>query len=376
MTRAPRTGGSGNAPAPRRAGLPLLLAAALVVLLGAATLWLMARSPAAEVAASTEVEVELEPIDPLPEAPPPDSVLLPLQRIDRLVPVGARGACALGGREAVCSGDEGLSWDLVFELPSRILALVPAAEAGLLAATEDGSIHSIDPTGVSKLERQPMDDRSVVDGVASDGKLYLLAHGFDRPVDPLRLPRVVETTLLALGPDGDLEEVGAAKGFIGDRLLVQPNGHVLTFASVDARAWKSTDGGKTFRRLKDGTRFGADYGGLQIAVERWTLRLPGPGRPARPASALYVSRDEGESWNHVFDTNGETIVDFRDQQIGLVVARDEATAWLTTDGAEGFAPVRRDDLLLRTVAVTHVGSRFLVATSDGNVLLISSEADG
>ncbi|HEY0840869.1 MAG TPA: hypothetical protein VGD74_11835, partial [Vulgatibacter sp.] len=108
----------------------------------------------------------------------------------------------------------------------------------------------------------------------------------------------------------------------------------------------------------------------QVSVERWAERLAGPGRPARPASRLVVSRDDGATWRQVFETQGEVLVDFRDEETGLVVARDEATAWLTTDGASEFLPTLRDDRLRDAVSVVHVGGRFLVGTADAQLLVV------
>ncbi|AKU90076.1 hypothetical protein AKJ08_0463 [Vulgatibacter incomptus] len=311
----------------------------------------------------------------------PDAVESGLGRIERLVSFGETDACSFDGPRITCSKDGGKSWPLRAELPARAVGALRGSEGILLIATDDGRIFSVAENGAASLRAEVPGEPAIVDASQRDGRLFLLAHRFDAPEDPLRLPQVVKTELLALAAEGSLEMLATSAGFRGDRLLIQPNGELITFASVDARAWRSIvpreatgSGGRPFVRLPHAGRFGADFGGLQVAIDRWADRLPGPGKPARPASALYVSRDDGAEWEHVFDTTGETLVDFMGPTTGLVVAREEGTAWLTTDGTRSFHSVRKDDRLYETVAVTHSGGRFLVASSRGTILLVSPDA--
>ncbi len=357
-----------------RSAWPLFLACALAALVGAllAFLW---RRPAQPPPSH---EIHTEAIRPAAGDDPPDSIRLPLERIDTLVAIDDESACALGGATVVCTEDGGVRWPLTGELPARAVAVARGSDGGYLVASDDGGIHSLSPgsppvrvgDGIAASNPAGREQPSMVDAASRDGRLVLLAHRFDRPADPMRLPRVIQTVLYSVTSAGDVEALGEAKGFLGDRLLLQTDGGIVTFASVDTRAWRSTDGGRSFRRLPDSRRFGADFDGIQIAIERWADRLPGPGRPARPASALYASRDDGESWDPVFETTGETLVDFRDAEVGLVIAREEGTAYLTTDGARSFRALRHDDRLYEAVAVAHVGGRFIVATSDGSIVLL------
>lgn len=319
-------------------------------------------SPAAE---------ERTSIAPLPTAPlqVPEEVELDLPRVDRLIALGGSGACALGGRKIICSEDGGVEWQLQWELSSRPLIVARSQDGSLLTAAEDGAIFRLVPSEAPRKLAAPFEDRSLVDGQAKDGLLFLLVHRFDHHADPLRLPTVRTTEVLEVDARGEQRLVATARGFAGDRLLLQPSGGLITFASVDARAWRTSGDEMSLRRIPDSSRFGASYGGLQVAVERRTDRLP--GRQARPASALHVSRDGGESWDHVFDTTGEILVDFADERTGLVVAQGEGAAWRTDDGGEGFELVDRDDRLRESVAVTHAGERFLIATSRPSILLIS-----
>lgn len=303
-------------------------------------------------------------------APRPDAPVVPLNGIDRLLAISDDEVCAFDGGAIACSDDAGRTWRKAGEVDSRVLAILPSTD-GLVVATDDGAIHTLEPDG-SPLRRRTLpashgETPQVVDAQARDGKLWILAHRFDRPEDPMKLPRVVETAVWSV--DGaSIEQVATTRGFTGDRLLADARGEGVTFASVDARAWRYGTSG--FRRLPDSRRFGARYDGIEVAVERWAERIEGPGRPARPASRIVVSRDGGESWEPAFHTRGEALVDFRDSNVGLVVARDEGTAWLTTDGAGSFEPVRRDDRLHQAVSVVHVGGRFLVAGADAQLVVV------
>jgi len=303
--------------------------------------------------------------------PRPDASVVPLNGIDRLVAISDRDACAIDGGAIACSDDAGRTWRNAGELDARVLAILRSPDGRLVVATDDGAIHTLEPDG-SPLRRRalPVSDGEtpqVVDAQARDGRLWILAHRFDRPEDPMRLPRVVETAVFAVDEDS-IEHAATTKGFMGDRILANAQGEGVTFASADARAWRYDTSG--FRRIPDARRFGARYDGIEVAVERWAERVEGPGRPARPASRVVVSRDGGESWEPAFHTRGEALVDFQDADVGLVVARDEGTAWLTTDGAGSFEPVRRDDRLHQAVSVVHVGGRFLVASADGQLLIV------
>ncbi|HWV36996.1 MAG TPA: hypothetical protein VN033_00800 [Vulgatibacter sp.] len=304
-------------------------------------------------------------------APPPEEPVVPLNGIDRLVAIADEEVCAIDGGAIACSDDAGRTWRSAGELGGRILALLRSADGHLVAATDDGAIHTLDRDG-RPLRRRTLPSAGdepphVVDAQEREGRIWILVHRFDRPEDPMRLPRVVETAVYAVDADS-IERAAATGGFTGDRLLAGARGEGVTFASADARAWRYDTTG--FRRIPDARRFGARYDGIEVAVERWAERLEGPGRPARPASRVVVSHDGGETWVPAFHANGEALVDFLDAQVGLVVARDEGTAWLTANGGVSFTPARRDDRLHLAIAVVHAGGRFVVASSDARILIV------
>lgn len=290
-----------------------------------------------------------------------------LPRIDRLFSLGGSQACATGGRRLACTMDGGSSWVDLGEMPDRILAVLPRDDGTLLAAAADGFVYAVTPSSLRVLATPP-GDLHVVDAASRDGRLFLLAHRYDQPADDLTLPLVIETAIYSVEGDGSLVKRGGLKGFGGEKLLLE-DGAILTWALSDLRAWRSKDGGATFKRVPVTERFGADFGGLRAVVERRADRLPGPGRPARPASSLWVSR-EGGDWVQAFDTPGEVVVDFADGGLGAVVVRDEASAWVTRDGGGTFEVLWRDDRLDGVVALAHVAGRFLAAREDGAVLVL------
>ena len=347
---------------------PLLVVCAVAALAGALLAFWMGgrqRAPAPKPAAGPEKEIHTEA-----EAPA-DGPVVPLNGIERLVVTSDDEVCAFAGGTLACSEDAGHTWRKAGELDARILAILRTSDGRRVMATDDGAIHTLDADGrpLRRLGLPPLRGEvpQVVDAQARDGRLWILAHRFDEPKDPMRLPRVVETVVFAV--DGEtIEQVASTPGFSGDRLVAEALGEGVTFASVDARAWRYGTTG--FRRIPDTRRFGATYGSIEVAVERWAERIQGPGKPARPASRVVVSRDGGESWTPAFNTSGEALVDFRDDQVGLVVARDEGIAWLTTDGAASFQPRLRDDRLYQAVSVVHVGGRFLVAGADAQLVSI------
>ena len=347
---------------------PLLVVCAMAALAGALlAFWIGGRqhAPAPKPATDPGKEVHTEAKSPsgLP--------VVPLNGIERLVATSDEEVCAFAGGALACSEDAGGTWRKVGEMDARILAVLRTTDGRRVLATDDGAVHTLDAEGgpLRRLGLPPLRGEvpQVVDAPARDGRLWILAHRFDEPEDPMRLPRVVETVVFAV--DGEtIEQVASTPGFSGDRLVAEAQGEGVTFASVDARAWRYGTTG--FRRIPDTRRFGATYGAIEVAVERWAERIEGPGRPARPASRVVVSRDGGESWAPAFHTSGEALVDFRDDRVGLVVARDEGIAWLTTDGASSFQPRLRDDRLFQAVSVVHVGGRFLVASADAQVVKI------
>jgi len=310
------------------------------------------------------------PAPPPAETPPqaesrpqrPFAVALPIDQAGRLVALGGAEACALGGRRLTCTTDGGATWSEPVDLPAAPLAVVRFGEARLAAAV-DGVVYELGD-GTPTPWAAPPGELAVVDAAASGGTLWLLAHRYDEPGDPMKLPQVVETAVYTLGPGGTLEHRGSLGGYGGERILVEPTGGVVTWAPFDLRAWRSSDGGRSFRRLSAAQRFGADFGGLQVAVERRADRLPGPGRKARPASALLVSSD-GSAWETVLEAPGELLVDFADATTGVVIARGEGVAHLTTDGGRSFSELWRDDRLDEAVAVAHVDGRFLAVTGRG-----------
>lgn len=349
---------------------PLFVVCALAALAGAMlAFWIGgARKPRPKPPADRGEEIHTDAIDP------PVDPRIPLPRLERLVATSDDSVCAIGGGAIACSDDAGRTWAPAGEVDARVLAILQSTDGRRVVAADDGAVYTLERDGtVARRRLLPPDARGeipqVVDAQARDGRLWILAHRFDRPDDPLKLPRVVRTVVFTADEDTVAEAV-SSKGFTGDRLLLGTRGGGVTFASVDARAWSFTEGTSALHRIPDARRFGASFGDLQVSIERWAERLEGPGRPARAASRLVVSRDDGATWRQVFETQGEVLVDFRDEEVGLVVARDEATAWLTTDGAAQFRPVHRDDRLHDAVSVVHVGARFLIGTADAHLAIV------
>lgn len=323
----------------------------------------------------------MEPPDPAPElpAPPPAerapprprrprAVAMPIDRVTRLQPVEGGTVCALGGSRIACTDDGGAHWSDPVELPSPVLAVARLGPRSL-AATVDGAVWELregaEPTRIAEAP----EELAVIDAAGASGALWLLGHRYDEPEDELTLPRVVETAIFTLGDAGRLEPRGTISGYGGERILVEPDGAVVTWAPFDRRAWRSADGGASFRRLAPGERFGAHVEGLRVAVERGAQRLPGPGRPARPISTVVVSAD-GETWETVYEAAGEVLVDFADARTGLIVDRGAGLAIFTRDGGATFAELWRDTRLDRAVALLPVDGGFLAATVDGIALLL------
>lgn len=333
---------------------------------------LAAACAAVGLAAGLWMQPSAEP-PPVPEEPPvveaptpggPRAVVLPIDRVARLVSTGGAGACALGGRRLACTDDGGATWSPAYQLQEAPLAVIRHGEA-LLVASVDGAIRTLEDEVLA--DSPP--DLQVVDAAAHEGTLWLLAHRYDQPDDPLRLPRVIETRVLVFELEAGLADRGGHAGYAGERLLVLPDGSLRTWAPFDRRAWGSDDGGRSLRRLPDSTRFGADYGGLQVAVERRADRIPGPGRKAQPASAVVVAAGD-EGWKTVLEATGEILVDFADATTGAALLRDEGAFLVTTDGARTFEEVWRDTRLGGAVALTHVDGNFLAATAEGLVFVL------
>lgn len=323
-------------------------------------------APVAEPAAVVSAE---EPPAPRETPKGPRPVALPIDAVARVSALGGAEACALGGSQITCTKDGGANWSEPVQLPDPALAVVRFGES-LLAAAVDGTVYELREGAAPEPWAAPPGDLAVVDATARDGTLWLLAHRYDQPEGELRLPVVVETVVFTVGSAGELVRRGSLKGYGGERILVEPANAVVTWAPFDLRAWRSMDGGASFRRLSASQRFGADFGGLQVAVERRADRLPGPGRPARPASALLVSADDGTSWQAVLETPGELLVDFADARTGLVIARGESVARLTRDGGATWTDLWRDDRLNEATALAHVDGGFLAVTGAGLAIVL------
>lgn len=402
---SPPGGGSGA-----RGWITLLIGLCSGLLLGGGFFWWSS----AESPPVPDVVVVVEPA--AEEADPgPKEVPLPLDRIDRLLPLGGAGICATARGELVCSGDMGESWSSFGALGEPILAVVGDVGKGLeprgglagaadsaapghagtessqelrageptgpskaprsvLAASADGGLYRMEPGSHPTLVTRPEAALHVVDASARGGRLLLLAHRYDQPDDELRLPRVVETLLLeAAEGGGALRELGRWRGFGGERLLLE-EASIVTWTLSDRRAWRSSNGGASVQRLSVNEKFGADYGGLRAVVERRSERLPGPGRPARAISSLWIAKP-GQEWENVLEREGPLLVDFADPELGVVVATDGATAWITRDGGRSFEPWISDDRLSGAVTLSHVAGRFVVALTGGSVFLLDPEWD-
>jgi hypothetical protein len=307
-----------------------------------------------------------EPAPPAPEAPPPppttDAVALPLDRVEGLAVLGDALACAHGGRALACTADRGDTWLSFGELPDRILAVVRQGEE-LRAATADGTVWAVRPGAPPQVRSEPPDDLGVVDAAARDGEVFLLAHRYDRPADPMRLPRVIATAVLALGAEGRLEPRASLPGWAGERLLVRPKGELTIWAPFDSRAHRSRDGGRTFSPVPAGERVGAEFGGLLATIER-RIEPATQGRPARALSTLLLSRDGGTTWDPALEAEGELVVQFAGPDDGVAVAREERTIYRTT--AEGrLVPSLEDRRLADAVDAGRFDDRWLVVTTTG-----------
>lgn len=301
-----------------------------------------------------------------PAPPAPDrGTDLPIERVDGLAVLDERTACVRGRAELACTADGGESWAPFGELPDRILAVV-RQEDEVRVATADGTVWAVTPGLPPVLRGAPPAELGVVDAAARGGEVFLLAHRYDRPTDPLRLPRVVSTTVLALGAGGRLETRGSLPGWAGERLLVQPGGELTIWAPFDAKAHRSHDGGRTFRPVPRTERLGAEFGGLLATIERRVERSR-QGRPARSLSTLLLSPDRGATWDVALETEGELVVQFDGPDDGLAVARVEGTVYRTRGGGR-FEPVLTDDRLADAVDAARLGDRWLVVTSTGVAL--------
>lgn len=353
----------------RRWSPRLGLALGMICLGLLAGFWLRGAPPQLPAPASIP---EAEPeIPTVPEGPL--KVELPLSRIDRLLSVGGRDACATGRGSLACSRDGGQTWSDFGTVGEPILAVMELADGSLLAAAADGGLYLVAEGREPAFRMRPEGSLQVVDAAARDGAIVLLAHRYDEPTDELRIPRVVETILLAVAADGELREMGRSRGFGGERLLLERDA-VVTWALSDLRAWRSRNGGRTLQRLQGNERFGADFGGLRAVVERRSERLPGPGRPARLVSSLWVDREQG-AWERALELPGSLLVDFADENIGVVVAKEEGTAWLTIDGGRSFEAFVQDERLQGIADLSHVDGRFVVALAEGTVWLLEPLAE-
>jgi hypothetical protein len=305
---------------------------------------------------------------PAAPAPARQDLELPLDPVERITPLGGEAACVLGGRRVACTEDAGETWLPLSELPDHVLA-VARVQGETLAAAADGAIYALRPGEPAALRAMAPPGLSVVDAVAREGELYLLAHRYDAPTDILRLPRVEQTVLLVLGADGRLTERGHVDGYGGERLMAQGE-EIATFGLYDAQAYRSRDGGRTFRRVPARERLAADLGGLLATVERRSQKLDGGGG-AHPMSSLVVSADDGASWTTAFEAPGELTVNFRDATQGVVIARDDAVAFVTTDGARTFRMAVRDERLMDVADVAPVGAGWIAVTADGHGVRIT-----
>lgn len=299
---------------------------------------------------------------------------LPMDWVERLLPFGPYEACAVGGRHLACTSDGGETWEARDPLPAPILAGVARGQGRFLFACLDGSLVESLPGMEPEVLLSLPGEYGLVDAVATDETLYVLAQRYDEPDDlALRLPTVDRTVLFSLGSDLRLEERGSIPGFGGDRLLLQGRDAVAIYASVDRRAWKSRDGGRNFARLPHDRRLGADFDGLHVSVERRAERLPGPGRPARPSSTLWLSTDGGERWDAALEVPSELLVTFVDRRLGVAIARGDGVAWVTRDGGGSFEPLLHDDRLEGAVDVGWLGGRFVALTRNGLLLPLTPD---
>jgi hypothetical protein len=311
--------------------------------------------PPPREAAPPEPEVAPAPV-------PTDTVALPIDRVDGLAVLGDALACAHGGRALACTADRGDTWLSFGELPDRILAVVRQG-GEIRAATADGAVWAVAPGEPPQVRSEPPDDLGVVDAAARGAEVFLLAHRYDRPTDPLRLPRVTATAVLVLGEDGRLETRASLPGWAGERLLVRPGGEVTIWAPFDARAHRSRDGGRTFAPVPTGERLGAEFAGLLATIER-RVEPAKQGRPARALSTLLLSRDGGSTWDPALETEGELVVQFAGPDDGVAVAREGWTIYRTT-AEGGLAPALEDRRLADAVDAGRFDDRWLVVTSTG-----------
>lgn len=305
---------------------------------------------------------------PVPAAEPSAAdpwTVLPLDRVDGLAVLDGRSACVRGSTELACTADGGETWVPSGELPDRILAVVQQ-EGEVRVATADGTVWAVPPGGAPVVRGSPPAELGVVDAAARGAEVFLLAHRYDRPTDPMKLPRVVATTVLALGEGGRLETRSSLPGWAGERLLLQPGGELTIWAPFDAKAHRSRDGGRTFRPVPRTERLGAEFGGLLATIERRVERAS-QGRPARSLSTLLLSTDRGSTWDVALETEGELVVQFAGPGDGLAVARAEGTVYRTGEGGR-FEPVLSDDRLADAVDAARLGDRWLVVTSTGVAL--------
>lgn len=336
----------------------------LAALAGVGFVLASAEPPAASLPSAEELEAEEAPERPRS---------LPLEAAERLVVMGRHEACVVAGTEAACTRDGGGEWEAMGPLPAPVIAAAYLEKGRFAFVCLDGRIYeasaAMEPEAILALPGE----YAVVDAASRDGTLILLAQRYDEPEDPMeRLPRVVETTILEVEGGRTWRKAGSLAGFGGDRLLLQREG-LITFASVDQRAWRSRDGGRSFARLPDRQRFGMDFGGLSATVERRAERLPGPGRPARPASSLWISRD-GERWEQTLETAGELLVDFSDGPWGMAIARGEGIAWITVDEGKSFDALVHDERLDDAVDVGWLGGRFVVVTRSAGLLYFAPDS--
>lgn len=333
--------------------------------------WIVPLAAVAGVVALTLLAIRRPDVPPPPApAPPldhPRDMVLPLDGVDRITALGGASACILGGRRIACTEDAGETWTPLSELPEHALA-VARVQGETLVAAADGAVYAVFADGPASLRALAPPELSIVDAVTRHGEMFLLAHRYDDPRDPLRLPRVSQTVLLFLEPEGRLAERGRVSGYAGERLLAQGD-EIATFAPYDPRAFRSTDGGRTFRRVPARERLAASFGGLLATVERRSEKMPGGG--ARPVSTLVVSGDGAATWSVGFEAPGELVVDFLDARRGVVIARDDAAAFVTADGARTFRLAVQDERLADAVDVAGVGAGWIAVTAGGHGIRIA-----
>src|SRR5262249_30994141 len=155
--------------------------------------------------------------------------------------------------------------------PDHVLAVARVDGEGLAAST-DGAVYAVTPE-LAVLRAMAPRGLTVGDAADRKGTLWPLGHRYSPPADALHLPVVTSTEGPELGEGGELTRRGTIPGYGGDRLLLQGD-TIATYAVYDALAFRSTDGGRTFRRVPAREPLAADYDGLLATVARRSEKLP------------------------------------------------------------------------------------------------------